>query len=265
MGWQTPEDSNRSKSDWDGRRQRERKSSADKNAEIQKAVQDASQKRQEEYQKWLKQYEHKEQVLHNMDAAQDEFRRQRAIDNKLALKQFLLKSAAFPVDGADAIGARMCPSIGEIYQGAYDGVKETASEIKEIYKEAYQGAYDGAKEVASDLKEVYQGAYDGVKEAASDLKDLVYHDGVQEELRKKLSGKISDWTTKFTKNAASKYTESPIKKQLFDTYGKPALQGGQGVGSTLKDKAFEAAAGDFPEKAVDLVMDQVEKHPELIS
>ncbi len=264
VGWKAPEDLKRRYSDQDAIHRRSIIDNAAKNAQIQKDVQDASQKRLQEYQDWLKQYEHKEQILQNMDAAQDEFRRQRAIDNKLALKEFLLKSAAFPVDGADAIGARMCPSIGEIYQGAYDGVKETASEIKEIYKETYQGAYDSAKEVASDLKEVYQGAYDGVKEATSDLKDLVYHDGVQEKLRKKLSGKISDWTTKFTKNAASKYTESPIKKQLFDTYGKPALQRAQGVGSTLKDKAFEAAAGDFPEKAVDLIFDQAEKHPELI-
>ena len=282
LDWQAPDDLKQIHSDQDAIHRRSIIDNAAKNAQIQKEVQDASQKRLQEYQDWLKQYEHKEQVLQNMDAAQDEFRRQRAIDNKLALKELLLNAAALPVNAPDAIAARMFPSsIGEFYQGAYDSVKETASDLKEFYKGAYDSMketasevkgfyadmYDGAKQAAGEVKDFYGDMYDGAQQAADDIKDLthlMYHDGLKDEISKEIGGKISDWTTKFTKNAVSKYTESPIKKQFFDTYGKPALQGAQGVGGTLKDKAFEAAAGDFPEKAVDLVFDQAEKHPELI-
>jgi hypothetical protein len=236
LGWQPPENLDRLHNEQDALRQRSREFSAEKNAQIQQEIKDASQKGQEEYQKWLKQYEEKEQIRQSMDATQDEFRRQRAIDNKLALKEFLLKSVAFTADVAFAIPAKMCGPVGEVYQAAYDEAKLVAGAAEEAYHEGSVQA--------------------GVKKYIKD--------SITDGIVKKVTGKVSDWTPKFIKNAASKYIEKPIKKQLFDAYGKPALKGVQGVLGTLKDKAVESALGDAPGKVSDFVVDEAEKHSELI-
>ncbi len=234
LGWRPPEELRDRDIEQNALRQRSRQFSAEQNAQIQQDVRAASQERMQEYQDWLKQYEHKEQVRLDMDAAQDEFRRQRAIDNKLALKEFLLNAAASPVNAPDAIASRLCPTVGEVYQGAYDGVKEAASDIKEFYKDAYQGlketagdikdfyqaeikdgydavkdtaadikdfykgTYDELKETAGDIKDFYQGeirdTYDGVKDAAGDVKDLVIHDDIHAEWKQAISARNWDWT-----------------------------------------------------------------------
>ena len=91
VGWKAPEDLKRRYSDQDAIHRRSIIDNAAKNAQIQKDVQDASQKRQEEYQDWLKKYEYKEQMPvkltklnADMDAIDQDLKKQNIyVTNKL--------------------------------------------------------------------------------------------------------------------------------------------------------------------------------------
>jgi hypothetical protein len=240
LGWRPPEELRDLHTEQDALRQRSRQFSAEQNAQIQQDVRAESQKRLQEYEDWLKQYEHKEQMLQDADSAQDAFRRQRALDNKLALKELLLKAAALPGDAADAVASRLCPPIGEVYQGAYDGVKEAAGDIKDFYK----GAYDGVKEAAGDIKDFYKGTYDGLKETAGDIKD--FYKGTYDGL-KETAGDIKD----FYQDAYYELKETAGDvKDFYQGEIRDAYDGVKETAGDIKDLVYHDGIDKEWEKAI---------------
>lgn len=233
MGWQTPEDSNRYESDRDGRRQRERESSADKNAKIQKAVQDASQKRQEERRQ-------QEAVARRpeveADMAMYQRRAQQYVDRYklLANATYIAEKAEFAADVGIAVCARLTGPVGKGIEKAYEVVKEAARAGAEEYS---NGGSRSDMVVAAG--ESVDGPEDKIKEMVQEKIEGKAVEGVN-KVTSYVPKPVRDIAVKTT-NRVTRGVKNWFLNKLGAKYYKPLSRVAEEVGNKLVDDAKEEA------------------------
>lgn len=200
MGWQTPEDSNRFKSDWDGMRQRERERSADKNAQIQSELKESQAQRDQAFQQKMQKIDAQRagEIKANMEMYQKRAQKYVNWDKNLEYATYVAQTIETAADVGIAVCARLTGPAGK----------------------AIAAAYETAKEVAVTADDVL--ASDDVVGKAKELGDDKIKDEYKDKIKEKIEEKVTPYIPKFVNRIANQI-KRPIKKFILRRTGKTGL------------------------------------------
>ena len=200
MGWQTPEDSNRFKSDWDGMRQRERERSADKNAQIQSELKESQAQRDQAFQQQMQKLDAGRiaEIKANIEMYQKRAQKYVNWDKNLEYATYVAQTVETAADVGVAVCARLTGPAGK----------------------AIAAAYETAKEVATTADDVI--ASDDVVGKAEELGDDKIKDEYKDKIKEKIEEKVTPYIPKFVNRIANQI-KRPIKKFILRKTGKTGL------------------------------------------
>ncbi|MHB8778876.1 MAG: hypothetical protein ACYC6R_14125 [Anaerolineales bacterium] len=200
MGWQTPEDSNRYESDRNGRLQRERERSADKNAQIQSELKESQAQRDQAFQQQMQKLDDGRiaEIKANIEMYQKRAQKYVNWDKNLEYATYVAQMVETAADVGVAVCARLTGPAGK----------------------AIAAAYETAKEVATTADDVL--ASDDVVGKAEELGDDKIKDEYKDKIKEKIEEKVTPYIPKFVNRIANQI-KRPIKKFILRKTGKTGL------------------------------------------